>query len=122
MKRERRAWTAQEVDTAQRLKAMGLTWGQVAERLGRTRNGVTAYMSYLRSGAIRHPGRRPEWDRRREWIALAEQGWTTGEIGRAYGISSAHVCARLSAHGYDREVRLGFMKERHDPSHAHPAA
>lgn len=105
MKSERREWTALEVDHALKLRAMGFSWGEIAERLGRTRNGVTAYMSYLRSGKIRHPGNRPEWERRRQMIAMAEAGKSTREIADHFNMNTPHVSARLHAHGYDWEVR-----------------
>lgn len=97
--------TRQDYEKAERLKAQGLTWPQVAERMGgRSWTSLTAMVSEIRKGKWRF-ARHQQRTMTEAMAALAESGWTPTEIATAFGLSVATVSARLINAGCDAEVR-----------------
>lgn len=86
-----RRWTDEEIHQALSLHKEGLTWAQVAERLGRTRHGVMH--------ALRDHGHRVNYlwteEEEKKGQALRLGGMSYKEIAQILGRSRASVETRL---------------------------
>jgi transcriptional regulator len=91
------------------LRANGLTWPVIAERLGVKRASLTTqFCKWKKHGA--GPGW-AKYRRTQRMIELAEAGWTTRRIADEVGSSIANVIMALNRHGVDAELRALYQAE-----------
>ena len=97
-------YTLEELMRAATLRTLGLTWREVAERLGRDPKSLEVVSWRWRHGKLAK-NRWSKTTRVEEMIRLTEAGVKPGVIAKRFGMSVQNVCMTLSRRGYDGEVR-----------------
>ena len=93
------------------LKAQGLTWAQVALRMGLKKNSLEVMVSRYRRGLITCVC--DANDETRSTIeSLFEAGHSIAEIARAMGVTRSAIANRLDGMGLDAEMRAEIINER----------
>ena len=115
---ERFDWTDELLEKAQYLKAQGLTWPKVAERLGCNWKHLLIILNKKKNG--RRKGYKEPWSRERIYIETATcVGKTPREIAenlaKARGVAftrSSHstVLSKMARMGFDLEERAECMR------------
>ncbi len=98
-------YTKAELCRAEELKALGLTWPEVAERLRRPAKGLAETMRTERLGTRATGKLAAARERNARVIAAAEAGESVSVIALREGISPAHVRIVLLRDGLDAEMR-----------------
>lgn len=106
-----RFYTEAELCRALDLKARGLTWVQIAERLGRSYRSLTATICYYRKGQWNSERTRLVRERNARMIEAAETGESISVIAKREGLSLQLVCTTLYNYGLDAEVRTEIRRE-----------
>ena len=105
----REPWPLEVLQKAQRMRAQGLPWKVVAERLGRTQQTLEVQFSRWKHGKL---GRRWEKTTRAEvMVRMAEAGVKPGAIAKHFGLTVQNVCVSLARRGYDSEVRALYRDD-----------
>ena len=99
-----RPYTSAELARIDRMRAAGLSWTVIAERLGRSENSLAVTYCKWRQGQIRFvPEKRAEENALIERLLM--RGTSMAEIGRRLGIVPQSVERRLTRMGLDAEMR-----------------
>lgn len=104
-------YTRERLDHALRLKAQGMTWSVIAERMGVPQNSLEVTISRYRRGKLLFADERLSQERQRI-ETLAESGERICDIARTLGFKRNTVCQRLNYMGIDAELRSQFQKDR----------
>ena len=91
------------------LRAQGLKWSAIAERLDRPLASLK-----IQYGTWRKGRRGTGWQRQarnRDMIRLAESGVPTNAIAAQLGLRTVVVCVTLARYGLDAEVRALYHEE-----------
>lgn len=107
--RFRRVFTTVLLQKAIELKAKGLGWRDVAERLGVKQNSLEVEASKYKRGLITADSEK-RYETNLKIIADVEAGVDIPEISEKYGIPRSIINDRLYHMGYDAEVRREYMR------------
>ena len=99
----RDTWPLEIFQKAQRMRAQGLPWRIVAERLGRKEQILLVQYGRWKSGKL--GSRWEKSTRAAAMVRMAEAGIKPGVIAKHFGISVQLVCVSLARRGYDSEIR-----------------
>ncbi|GJE44833.1 helix-turn-helix domain-containing protein [Methylobacterium soli] len=111
MKRTRTAFERRDIELAIRLRSEGVTWADIAARLGRTRSSIEATVCRYRKG-LWAPQREALQQRDAEMERLAEAGAPLRAICAAAGLKTDAARRRLRNLGLDHEVRRNLARAR----------
>jgi hypothetical protein len=106
----RRPWKVAELEKAEKLRALGLPWRVIGERLDRPYHVLEVQFCRWKKGIWGI--RQPKTTRIEAWCRMAEEGWKAREIAEAFGVTTQNVCVALRRRGLDAEVRREY---RDDP-------
>jgi hypothetical protein len=105
-------YTVAEIERALELKALGLTWAQVAGRMGRSEKSLVVTACRYRLGKWQASGKALDWqERRTRIIARAERGERLGALARAEGVTVHYASYVLTNAGIDGEMRRLYRAE-----------
>lgn len=98
-------WPPERIEYAMALKAKGLSWAVIAERMRANQGSMQSIVSQYRKGrlsfaTIRKAPRNEEIER-----LFLDEGWTYARLGRHFGITSPAIIGLLRRRGVDAEVR-----------------